>query len=643
MPAGYTSSTSYAASPYSTKNYSSTKDYSTSFGTKKLSTFDSSRERITSNIYSGSSLTSRSATNPATSLYSQDSRRRNLTSLSTSTVSESKPSNSLTSPVSSYSSHRVADRYSSLGSTHGRSSISSRSLGTTNYSNSQSHTTSITPTHRSDALSLGSSRLPTIPKTSSITEKRENEVSRSSGGSRYGSDGMVRSSSSSYVLPLTSTTSRHYPKSYDADTSSPSSSRTRQKFESLSIKDRDRKDPSHTVSGITERRPRLRDATTVPSSSTRTSREYRLKSRERGRNDSESPRRSRPLAAYTSSSTGGSSGSSSSGNTGLRNLGNTCFMNSIIQCLSNTKVLKDYFVSSRYKTDLVKRSGIAAAFGEVISTIWSQSSSSTSPASLKRQVENQFMQFSGYRQHDSQEFLLCLLDGIHEDLNHCNRSAHKYVDTSAMPLEKQATVSWEQYCLRDYSKLVEMFVGQIVSTLTCLTCHEVSTVFEYFWDLSVPVNGSGSSVDSCLEQFTKQETLDGDERPKCDSCKTRRKMTKQYKIWRLPQILIVHLKRFKGGGRIRSKDATNVRLDMSLSVGSYLHQKSASVLGSQRSSYELYAVSNHAGGTGGGHYTASCRSESGSEWRYFNDSSVNSMSSSQVQSSDAYVLFYSRV
>ena len=314
-------------------------------------------------------------------------------------------------------------------------------------------------------------------------------------------------------------------------------------------------------------------------------------------------------------------------------------MNSIIQCLSNTKPLRDYFISGKYKSDLKKRSGVATAFGEVISTIWSQSSSSTSPASLKRQIESVAPQFSGYRQHDSQELLLALLDGIHEDLNHCNRSAHKYVDTSKMPLEKQATVSWEQYCLRDYSKLVEIFVGQIVSTLTCLTCNEVSTVFEYFWDLSVPV---ASSVDSCLSQFTKSETLDGDERPSCDNCKTRRKMTKQYRLWRLPQILIIHLKRFKGGGRIRSKDSTNVKLDLNLSVSPYLHQKVSSVLGSQKSSYSLYAVSNHSGGTGGGHYTASGRHDITGEWRYFNDSSVNSISSSNVQTSDAYVLFYTR-
>lgn len=37
---------------------------------------------------------------------------------------------------------------------------------------------------------------------------------------------------------------------------------------------------------------------------------------------------------------------------GLNNLGNTCFMNSALQCLSNTVQLTNYFLSNEYLGDV---------------------------------------------------------------------------------------------------------------------------------------------------------------------------------------------------------------------------------------------------------------------------------------------------
>ena len=61
------------------------------------------------------------------------------------------------------------------------------------------------------------------------------------------------------------------------------------------------------------------------------------------------------------------------------------------------------------------------------------------------------------------------------------------------------------------------------------------------------------------------------------------------------------------------------------------------------SKYQLFAVSNHMGGLGGGHYTATARNWVNGKWLSFNDSNV---SESEVQNADgrsAYVLFYERV
>ena len=59
------------------------------------------------------------------------------------------------------------------------------------------------------------------------------------------------------------------------------------------------------------------------------------------------------------------------------------------------------------------------------------------------------------------------------------------------------------------------------------------------------------------------------------------------------------------------------------------------------SKYDLFAVSQHYGGTGGGHYTAVCKNIDGN-WYSYNDSSVSHTSGSSANGSAAYVLFYRR-
>lgn len=58
--------------------------------------------------------------------------------------------------------------------------------------------------------------------------------------------------------------------------------------------------------------------------------------------------------------------------------------------------------------------------------------------------------------------------------------------------------------------------------------------------------------------------------------------------------------------------------------------------------YDLFAVSNHYGGLGGGHYTAYCRMPDNGRWYCFDDSHVSEISTETVLSSAAYVLFYRR-
>lgn len=56
--------------------------------------------------------------------------------------------------------------------------------------------------------------------------------------------------------------------------------------------------------------------------------------------------------------------------------------------------------------------------------------------------------------------------------------------------------------------------------------------------------------------------------------------------------------------------------------------------------YDLFGVSNHFGGVGGGHYTAFAKNSLNNKWYSFNDSSCGETNTSRIVSDAAYNLFY---
>lgn len=67
----------------------------------------------------------------------------------------------------------------------------------------------------------------------------------------------------------------------------------------------------------------------------------------------------------------------------------------------------------------------------------------------------------------------------------------------------------------DNSRILDLFVGQLKSTLKCTHCGHCSVTFDPFWDLSLPIPTRTGQLrlSQCLDSFTREETLDGDEKP----------------------------------------------------------------------------------------------------------------------------------
>ncbi|KAJ7108872.1 hypothetical protein C8R43DRAFT_1243488 [Mycena crocata] len=187
------------------------------------------------------------------------------------------------------------------------------------------------------------------------------------------------------------------------------------------------------------------------------------------------------------------------GTLGLGNMGNTCFMNSALQCLAHEPELAEYFLTGVFQEELNPdnplgmHGAIAQAFGALLHRIWAASGTSTSysPRDFKTQLQRFAPQFSGYQQHDSQELVAFLLDGLHEDLNRVHEKPYvekpDWEGGGDLELVKLAQKSWDGYMLRNDSVIVDLFQGQYQSTLVCPECQKVSITFDPFMYLTLPL------------------------------------------------------------------------------------------------------------------------------------------------------------
>ncbi|XP_022875158.1 ubiquitin carboxyl-terminal hydrolase 5-like isoform X2 [Olea europaea var. sylvestris] len=187
---------------------------------------------------------------------------------------------------------------------------------------------------------------------------------------------------------------------------------------------------------------------------------------------------------------------SSCGLTGLLNLGNTCFMNSAIQCLVHTPEFARYFRDD-YHQEINRQNPLgmvgelALAFGELLRKLWAPGRTPVAPRSFKAKLARFAPQFSGCSQHDSQELLAFLLDGLHEDLNRVKHKPYiKSRDADGRPDEEVADEYWANHIARNDSIIVDVCQGQYKSTLVCPACNKVSVTFDPFMYLSLPLQST---------------------------------------------------------------------------------------------------------------------------------------------------------
>ena len=150
------------------------------------------------------------------------------------------------------------------------------------------------------------------------------------------------------------------------------------------------------------------------------------------------------------------------------------------------------------------------------------------------------------------------------------------------------------------------------------------------------LNNSIITLGDCLKNFCKEEKLEKGNEWYCPKCKKHTLASKKMELFYLPKILIICFKRFVRESFRWRKNEVFVDFPInSLDMGEYMIGPDK-----EHSKYNLFAVSQHYGSTGFGHYTAVCKNFE--KWYSYNDSSIHPCSENDARSSAAYVLFYRR-
>lgn len=348
------------------------------------------------------------------------------------------------------------------------------------------------------------------------------------------------------------------------------------------------------------------------------------------------------------------------GISGLVNLGNSCYMNAVLQSLGHISpfVVRLQERVAQVKDENSKKAlnaesvvGVAAtavggkslvnkpddrlakALFSLYHDQWIPNpAKSRNPLAVKQLIGEVASQFQGTRQHDAQEMLVYLLDGLHEGLNRVKRRP-TYVELNldtTLTDDQIANEYWHHYERGNDSFVKDLLAGQIKSKVRCAKCHTMSTSFDVFWDLSLPlpVQDKSISVMDLLDRFCAPEKLEnsGFNCSKCAGpCEH---ATKQLTIARFPKVLVLHLKRFSTPHMdVVKKINTSVTFPLQdLKVGNR--------------TYDLVAAVNHMGTFYGGHYTADVYNSVNRTWYVANDEVYEKIDHPSKVGTNAYLIFY---
>ncbi|CAD8155517.1 unnamed protein product [Paramecium octaurelia] len=281
---------------------------------------------------------------------------------------------------------------------------------------------------------------------------------------------------------------------------------------------------------------------------------------------------------------------------GMRNDSYFCYMHSGLQSLLSIADLNYFIIKyiQRIPKDR-KRANIIQYISAYFDLI-DQVKASTVPIKINAIKTLIINQFHPKNQHDCHEFLLYLLGHMEDEILNFNK------DTKS----------------NNINFIDQIFKGKLQTGILCQLCNYKVKQIEPFLTLSLAISQS-KTLEQCLEEFLKEETLRDYKCTKCQSS-----CIKSLQIISIPQILVLHLKRFQFLPQCHKNNKT---ITYPMDILKFGNQ-----------TYRLRAVIVHTGNLQSGHYFTFAKRYH--QWFLFNDETVKAVSKKQVLMQSAYILFY---
>ncbi len=307
---------------------------------------------------------------------------------------------------------------------------------------------------------------------------------------------------------------------------------------------------------------------------------------------------------------------------GLANIGATCYINSIIQLLGHCYPFLLMILAKSIENNNDKPL-LFNELKEIFNLMWIQHHSLRPNKFLKAlQINFNFIDINN--QQDIHEILLLILNKINEELKiNIKYEETKYNNNISKILGKKCDEEWFNYHKKEYSEMIELFYGQIMNQIKCsnIECKKIHHSFDYFsmLELEIPKNKENISLNDCINSYFSSFYLNSNEEKewKCDKCNLYEKNKKVAKIWKMPPILFICIKRFEYNSTINNM----IKNDIDIDIPEKLNFDKYIISPKTNSNYSYIGSALHLGRYNFGHYITLLKNNN--EYIVIDDQNIN--------------------